>query len=154
MLTEDDDFPGGRRGIDFLAGGEPEDAGGDESRFFIAIERLLGQHRSAPVGGDGSPRSGSSGCSSGGGNVNHRAKGGFLAFGGLGLLGRHGGERECVRARGHVRARSTEEEDEAGTEGTNEIWSPRFYNRKGIRKTLENDGAACHDKCARIPGYP
>ena len=42
-------------------------------------------------------------------------------------------ESVCVRAGEHVRARSTEEEDEAGTEGTNEIQSLCLYNRKWIR---------------------
>ena len=49
----------------------------------------------------------------------------------------------CVRG-------NTEEEDEVEVEGTNETWSPHFNTYKGIRETLEVNGAACRDKLAEI----
>ena len=115
MFTENDDLPGGRRGLCFLAGGAPGDASRDEPRLLIALEGVLGQQRSALVGRDGPP-----GCrrssGGGGGNVDHRAHG-FLSLSGFGELGCH--SRGEMRMRVYERARageSTEEEDEAGTE--------------------------------------
>ena len=70
MLMENNDFPGSRRRFDFIAGGALGNAGRDEPGLFVALECLLGQQRSAPIGGDGSLGCGSSGRSSGG-NVNH-----------------------------------------------------------------------------------
>ena len=52
VLTEHDDLPGGRRGLGLLAGGSPGDVCGDEPGFLVALEGVLGEHRSAPVGGN------------------------------------------------------------------------------------------------------
>ena len=114
MFTKNDDLPGGRRGLCLLTGGAPGDASRDEPRLLIALEGVLGQEGSAPVGRDGPP--GCSRSSGGGGNVNHRTHG-FLSLSGLGELGCH--SKGEMRVRVYERARageSTEEEDEAGTE--------------------------------------
>ena len=116
MFTKNDDLPGGRRGLYFLTGGAPGDASRDEPRLLIALEGVLGQQGSAPVGRDGSPGCGRSSGGGGGGNVGHRAHG-FLPLNGLGELGCHGGGEMRVRARERARVgESTGEEDEAGAE--------------------------------------
>ena len=84
--------------------------------------------------------------------MNHGVEGGLPGLSlPLGLLGSHGKGRrevrECVGAATCVRG-EVEEGDEV--EGTNEIWLSHFNTYKGIRKTLENNGAACHDKLVKI----